>query len=58
MIITWTLVLALAYQPYPTIALLKEFKTRETCEARILTIDVSTDERPRLACVPIAHEEI
>lgn len=58
MIITWTLVMTLALQPYPTIALMKEFKSREACEARILTIDVSDEERAKLACVAFAHDGI
>lgn len=58
MIYTWTLVLLLAIQPYPTIALLMEFKTRAICEAMIQTLEVSDEQRARLACMPIAHEAI
>lgn len=58
MIITYTLVLALTLQPYPTIALMKEFRTRAECEKRIETMIISEEHRARLACVAFAHEGI
>ena len=58
MIYTWTLVLLLAVQPFPTIALLMEFKTREICEETIKVIDLPNEQRTRLACMQIAHESI
>lgn len=58
MLISWTLVLALTANPFPTIALLKEYRTRDDCERAAKTIEVDDEIRPYLACVAFAHEAI
>ena len=58
MIIAWTLVLLLATQPYPAIALLMEFDTRAACATMIKKMEVSDDARAKLMCMPIAYEGI